>query len=42
MILDELQNARSLMYQWALQYKDAVLSGQITMAKSVEQFMRSL
>ncbi len=42
MILDELHNARSLMYQWTLQDKDAVLSGQITMADSVERFMRSI
>ena len=42
MILDELHNARSLMYHWTLQYKDAVLSGQITMAESVDRFMRSV
>jgi len=42
LILDELQNARSLMYGWSMQYQEAILSGEISVGEAVEGFMDSL
>ena len=42
LILDELQNAHSLMYSWTHKYEKAILAQEISMANAVAEFMAKL
>ena len=42
LILDEFHTARSRIYQWAEKYEAAVLVGEMTIEKSVEEFLLEL
>ena len=39
LILVELQQARSLLYQWTVAYRERVLSGELSLEESVEAFL---
>lgn len=40
LVLLELRHARSQLYQWAAQYQELALAGDITMEQSVEEYIR--
>lgn len=42
LILDELRTAQSRLYQWTARYQQAVLRGELTMARSVQEFLATL
>ncbi len=42
LILVELQQARSLLYQWTVAYRHRVLAGEMTLEESVDAFLREI
>jgi predicted phosphodiesterase len=40
LVLVELQQARSMLYQWAVQYQERVLAGELSMAEAVHAFQK--
>jgi hypothetical protein len=41
LVLIELREARSQLYQWVVTYQKRVLDGELTMQESVDQFLRT-